>query len=253
MSGTSEALAKIAIGEREVKGRDRRRCAYSCELRPHPFTPMIYRRYAKPLADRMLATLSLLLLTPFLLILCGLIAIRMGRPVLFRQTRIGLGDRAFEFVKFRTMTNQRGSDGQLLPDAERLTRLGQLLRSTSLDEIPQLWNVVKGDMSLIGPRPLLPEYLPRYSTEQRRRHHAMPGITGWAQVNGRNGLSWEDKFRHDVWYVDNCSFKLDLKILAMTFVAVFARRGISRQGHATVPAFMGAPSAQENVGPGPRP
>ena len=211
---------------------------------------MTYQRYIKPVADCILAATGIVLLSPFLFILGIAIALRMGCPVLFPQTRIGLRDRSFAFHKFRTMTDARDASGNLLPDERRLTALGSFLRASSLDEFPQLWNVVRGDMSLIGPRPLLPEYLPRYSMEQRRRHNVKPGITGWAQVNGRNGISWEDKFRHDVWYVDNCSVKLDLKILAMTFVAVFARRGISRQGHATVPVFMGSPSAEENRPPG---
>jgi lipopolysaccharide/colanic/teichoic acid biosynthesis glycosyltransferase len=163
----------------------------------------------------------------------------MGRPIIFRQVRIGLHDRSFGFMKFRTMTNARDRLGQLLPDSERLTAFGQFLRSTSLDELPQLLNVLKGDMSLIGPRPLLPEYLPRYSVDQRRRHHIRPGITGWAQVNGRNGLSWEEKFRHDVWYVDHCSPGLDLKILWMTVSSVLGRSGISQAGHATAEPFMG--------------
>lgn len=208
---------------------------------------MIYRRIAKPLTDRILALLGLVVLAPFLVVLWIAIAMRMGTPVLFRQTRIGLMDRPFEFVKFRTMTDERNACGELLPDAERLTALGQFLRSTSLDEFPQLWNVVKGDMSLIGPRPLLPEYLPRYSAEQRRRHHVMPGITGWAQVNGRNGLAWEDKFRHDVWYVDNCTAGLDLRILMMTVLAVFKRRGISQQGQATALPFMGSPVGKDSA------
>lgn len=207
---------------------------------------MIYRDIVKPLTDRTLALVGLVVLTPFLVVLWIAIATRMGTPVLFRQTRIGLMDRPFEFVKFRTMTDQRDAQGKLQPDAERLTGLGQFLRSTSLDELPQLWNVVRGDMSLIGPRPLLPEYLPRYSAEQRRRHRAMPGITGWAQVNGRNGLSWEEKFRHDVWYVDNCTARLDLQILVMTVVAVFKRRGISQQGQATALPFMGSPVGKDS-------
>ncbi len=204
---------------------------------------MIYRRFVKNLVDRLLALAGLLVLSPILLVLGVVVARRMGRPVLFRQTRIGLNDASFGFFKFRTMTNERDANGQLLPDDRRLTPLGQFLRSSSLDELPQLWNVVRGEMSLVGPRPLLPEYLPRYSAEQRRRHHVRPGITGWAQVNGRNGLSWDDKFRHDVWYVDNCSLAVDIRIIAMTVAAVFGRRGISQQGHATMEPFMG--SSQE--------
>jgi sugar transferase EpsL len=201
---------------------------------------MIYRRLVKPAMDCVLAIAGIVALFPALVILAIGIALRMGRPVLFRQTRIGLGNRSFEFMKFRTMTQERDADGKLLPDDQRLTALGQFLRSSSLDEFPQLWNVIKGDMSLIGPRPLLPEYLPRYSDEQRRRHDVKPGITGWAQVNGRNGISWEDKFRCDVWYVDNYGFLLDMKILVMTVMAVLQRRGISQTGHATAAPFLGS-------------
>jgi len=201
---------------------------------------MIYQRFVKPAYDRLLAALGLLLLLPVLLLLSIAIAIRMGRPVLFRQIRIGFRDHSFGFLKFRTMTDQRDSNGLLLPDSQRLTPLGQFLRSSSLDEFPQLWNVLKGEMSLIGPRPLLPEYLPRYSPEQRRRHHVLPGITGWAQVNGRNGISWEDKFRCDVWYVDHYCFLVDMKILLMTAASVLGRRGISQPGHATAAPFLGS-------------
>lgn len=205
---------------------------------------MLYRKLLKPVLDRILAFAGLICLSPVILGLGIAIAIRMGRPVIFRQTRIGLGDRSFGFMKFRTMTNARDAAGQLLPDADRLTSFGRFLRSTSLDELPQLFNVLKGDMSLIGPRPLLPEYLGRYSAEQRRRHHIKPGITGWAQVNGRNGLSWEEKFRHDVWYVDHCSFSVDLRILWMTAASVLFRRGISQPGHATAEPFMGSGQEQ---------
>lgn len=163
----------------------------------------------------------------------------MGTPVVFRQTRIGLNNEPFLFMKFRTMTGERGCDGKLLPDELRLTPFGQFLRSSSLDELPQLWNVVRGDMSLIGPRPLLPEYLPRYSAFQRRRHDAAPGITGWAQVKGRNELSWNEKFRLDVWYVEHRSLQLDLRILWMTVLAVAGKKGISQKGQATMTAFLG--------------
>lgn len=200
---------------------------------------MIYRRFLKPVIDCLLATAGLLVLMPFLVLLSVAIAAQMGRPVLFRQTRIGFRDRRFEFLKFRTMSDERDQTGQLLPDDRRLTPLGRFLRSSSLDELPQLWNVVKGDMSLIGPRPLLPEYLTRYSPEQRRRHQVKPGITGWAQVNGRNGISWEEKFRCDVWYVDHYGFVVDLRILALTLTSVVRRQGISQAGHATAAPFMG--------------
>jgi lipopolysaccharide/colanic/teichoic acid biosynthesis glycosyltransferase len=167
----------------------------------------------------------------------------MGKPVVFRQTRIGLNDAPFGFLKFRTMTQERDFEGKLLPDARRLTSFGRFLRASSLDELPQLRNVFTGEMSLIGPRPLLPEYLPRYSATQRRRHEVKPGITGLAQVKGRNSLGWEEKFELDVWYVDHCSLSLDLEILWMTFMAVLTRKGISHSGHATAPEFMGSAAA----------
>ena len=203
---------------------------------------MLYRRIIKPAADRLLAGMGLLVLSPAMLALAIAIRRSMGSPVVFRQIRIGRDDRPFGFRKFRTMTEERDAQGQLLPDEMRLTRFGRFLRASSLDELPQLWNVLIGDMSLIGPRPLLPEYLPRYSAFQRRRHEATPGITGWAQVKGRNAISWEEKFRLDVWYVDHCSLALDVKILWMTLVAVVKRDGISRQGHATMPPFLGSRS-----------
>jgi sugar transferase EpsL len=163
-----------------------------------------------------------------------------GHPILFSQLRPGLHGRPFRLYKFRTMRDTRDASGQLLPDAERLTPFGRFLRATSLDELPSLWNVLKGDMSLVGPRPLLMEYLECYTPEQARRHEVRPGITGWAQVNGRNALSWEEKFKLDVWYVDNQSFWLDMKILALTVWHVLARKGISAQGHATMPPFLGS-------------
>ncbi|OCS47050.1 sugar transferase [Ralstonia pickettii] len=193
----------------------------------------------KRIFDFLLATLALVMLSiPFLLLVWG-IRRKLGSPVFFRQRRPGLYGEPFEMVKFRTMTDARGPDGQLLPDAERLTPFGRFLRSTSLDELPELWNVVKGDMSLVGPRPLLMEYLPLYSAEQARRHEVRPGVTGWAQVNGRNALSWEDKFRLDVWYVDNHSLWLDIKILWMTVRKVIVREGISADGEATMSKFTG--------------
>jgi lipopolysaccharide/colanic/teichoic acid biosynthesis glycosyltransferase len=193
----------------------------------------------KRIFDFLLATLALVMLSiPFLLLVWS-IRRKLGSPVFFRQRRPGLYGEPFEMVKFRTMTDARGPDGQLLPDAERLTPFGRFLRSTSLDELPELWNVVKGDMSLVGPRPLLMEYLPLYSAEQARRHEVRPGVTGWAQVNGRNALSWEDKFRLDVWYVDNHSLWLDLKILWLTVRKVLVREGISADGEATMSKFTG--------------
>ena len=182
---------------------------------------------------------ALLLLSPVLLLLALLVGVKLGSPVFFTQTRPGLHGQPFEMIKFRTMTNARSADGALLPDAERLTRFGRFLRSTSLDELPELWNVLKGEMSLVGPRPLLMDYLPLYSPEQARRHEVKPGITGWAQVNGRNAISWEDKFQLDVWYVDHQSFWLDLKILFLTVKRVFQRSGISAYGEMTMPRFTG--------------
>ena len=186
---------------------------------------------------------ALALLWPLLLALAVLVWICYGWPVFFCQQRPGLRGRPFPIYKFRTMSEARDAQGNLLPDAQRLTRFGRLLRSTSLDELPELFNVLKGDMSLVGPRPLLMEYLPRYTTEQARRHEVKPGITGWAQVNGRNTISWEEKFKLDVWYVDHCSLWLDLKILALTVFQVFQRKGINAEGHATMPAFAGSQSA----------
>jgi lipopolysaccharide/colanic/teichoic acid biosynthesis glycosyltransferase len=195
---------------------------------------------AKRLFDLVVAATALILLSPLIAVCAALIAILLGRPVLFRQERPGLHGKPFELVKFRTMTDATDSNGNLLADTCRLTAFGRFLRSTSLDELPELWNVVEGKMSLVGPRPLLMEYLALYSPEQARRHHVRPGITGWAQVNGRNALSWEQKFALDVWYVDNRSFWLDLRILALTAVKVFRREGVSAQGEATMPKFKGA-------------
>lgn len=174
------------------------------------------------------------------LLLAAMVRVKLGAPVLFRQLRPGKDGLPFEMVKFRTMRDAFGSDGRPLPDAERMTSFGQFLRASSLDELPELWNVIKGDMSLVGPRPLLMEYLPLYSPEQYRRHEVRPGITGWAQVNGRNALSWEEKFRLDVWYVDNQSIWLDLKILFLTVKKVLIRDGINAAGEATMPKFTGS-------------
>jgi lipopolysaccharide/colanic/teichoic acid biosynthesis glycosyltransferase len=199
----------------------------------------LYRRFLKSLIDRIAAAIALIALSPLMAIVAVLVGFRLGRPVLFRQKRIGVFDKPFTFLKFRTMTEEYGADGFLLPDESRLTSLGRFLRSSSLDELPQLWNILRGDMSLIGPRPLLPEYLPRYSPSQRRRHEMKPGITGWAQINGRNNTTWERRLEHDVWYVDHCSFAFDLKILTLTLLTVFKREGISQGGHATMPEFRG--------------
>lgn len=185
------------------------------------------------------AAMALLLLAPPLLALTWLVHRKLGSPAFFRQMRPGLHGKPFKMVKFRTMTDAVGPDGALLPDADRLTSFGRFLRASSLDELPGLWNVLKGDMSLVGPRPLLMEYLPLYSPEQARRHEVRPGITGWAQVNGRNAISWDDKFRLDVWYVDHRSLWLDLKILWLTVKKVLLRDGISAAGEATMSRFTG--------------
>lgn len=194
----------------------------------------------KRVFDCVVAGAALVILSPILLLVYWKVRVNLGAPVLFRQQRPGLGGRSFQMIKFRTMTDARAADGSLLPDAERLPALGRLLRATSLDELPELWNVLRGDMSLVGPRPLLMEYLPLYDEEQVRRHDVRPGITGWAQVNGRNALSWEQKFALDIWYVDNRSIWLDVQILMMTVGKVLKRDGISAAGEATMPRFTGS-------------
>ena len=189
--------------------------------------------------DIIVSALALMLLAPVLGGVALLVALKMGRPVFFRQQRPGLDEKPFTMLKFRTMREARDSQGRPLSDAERLTPFGRWLRATSLDELPELWNVLKGDLSLVGPRPLLMEYLPRYSESQRRRHALRPGLTGWAQVHGRNAVDWNERFELDVWYVDHRSFWLDIKILAMTVQLVLSRRGVSAQGEATMREFMG--------------
>jgi len=201
---------------------------------------MLMQKAIKRVFDFFVAGLLLVMLSPLLLVTALLIRIRMGSPVLFRHQRPGYRGKIITISKFRTMTNACNKSGKLLPDEERLTRLGRIIRSLSLDELPQLWNVLKGDLSLVGPRPLLIEYLERYTPEQRRRHEVKPGITGWAQVNGRNAITWEDKFRCDVWYVENWSLGLDIKILMMTVWKVIKREGISQEGRATMASFMGS-------------
>ncbi len=197
----------------------------------------MYRTFIKPLFDFSAALLGLLVLSPvFVFVTLALAVANSGKPFFF-QTRPGKHGRLFRIVKFRTMTDATDAEGHLLPDAERLTPIGAFVRKTSLDEIPQLLNVLKGDMSLIGPRPLLPEYLPLYTETQRRRHGVRPGITGWAQVNGRNSVSWDVKFEMDVWYVDNMNFLLDVRILLLTLKKVSAAEGVSAEGHATMPTF----------------
>lgn len=195
--------------------------------------------FSKRIFDIVVAAFGLILASPILLVTAVLVAFFHGTPVLFRQQRPGYKGRLFNIYKFRTMSNARDKAGNLLPDAERLTPLGRFLRSSSLDELPELFNILQGEMSLVGPRPLLTQYLPRYSPEQARRHDAMPGITGWAQINGRNALTWEEKFKLDIWYVDHWSFWLDIKILFLTIWKVFKREGISQPGHATAEEFMG--------------
>lgn len=190
--------------------------------------------------DIVVSMILLVLLVPVFLSVTLLVRWRLGSPIFFSQMRPGRDGTPFKMIKFRTMLETRSNDEKLLSDAERLTPLGRFLRSTSLDELPELWNVLKGDMSLVGPRPLLIEYLPLYSPTQARRHEVLPGITGWAQVNGRNAISWEEKFALDVWYVDNRSVGLDIKILALTLAKVFGRTGISARGEATMPRFTGS-------------
>ncbi len=199
----------------------------------------MYRTLGKKAFDITAAFLALIVLAPFLLLLAVLIRRRMGSPVLFRQLRPGLHGRPFVCFKFRTMNGARDTEGNLLPDSLRVTSLGQLLRSTSLDELPELINVVKGEMSLVGPRPLLMEYLPLYSERQSHRHDVRPGITGLAQINGRNALTWEEKFAYDLDYVENCGFRLDISIILKTFLAVFGRKGISHGDSVTMPRFTG--------------
>lgn len=193
----------------------------------------------KRIFDVLVSAAVLIALLPLLLTVAALVRLKLGPPVLFRQVRAGQGGQPFVMIKFRTMKEASGPDGQPLPDEDRLTTFGKFLRSTSLDELPELWNVLKGDMSLVGPRPLLMEYLPLYSPEQARRLEVRPGITGWAQVHGRNAISWEKKFQLDVWYVDNHNFLLDLYILLRTMGKIVSREGISAQGDVTAPKFRG--------------
>ncbi|MGB7522019.1 MAG: sugar transferase [Spirulinaceae cyanobacterium] len=196
--------------------------------------------FIKNLSDFTIALFALFLLLPIILFTAVIIFLDMGFPIIFIQPRPGKHGRVFNFYKFRTMNNAVDADGNLLPDAQRLTALGRFLRKTSLDELPQLWNVLKGDMSFVGPRPLLVKYLERYTPEQARRHNVKPGITGWAQVNGRNAIDWEEKFKLDVWYIDNWSLWLDLKILFLTLTKVIKREGIAQANHATMSEFQGS-------------
>ena len=206
-----------------------------------------YECCGKRVLDLVLTVLALIMLSPILASVALMVRVRLGSSVLFCQVRPGLHGRPFTIFKFRTMTDARDAQGNLLPDAERLTPLGRFLRSTSLDELPELLNVLKGDMSLVGPRPLMMQYLDRYTPEQMRRHEVKPGITGWAQVNGRNAITWEHKFALDVWYVDHWSLGLDLKILALTLWKILKREGISQPGQATMEEFMGSNGAAAGI------
>lgn len=200
----------------------------------------MYKNCFKRMIDCCLAMVAIVVLSPVMAAVAVLLAVaNKGAGVVFTQTRPGKNGRLFKVMKFKTMTDERDENGNLLPDAQRLTKTGKFIRSTSLDELPQLFNVLKGDMALIGPRPLLPQYLPLYSKEQARRHDVRPGITGWAQVHGRNAISWKKKFELDVWYVDHCSFWLDLKIILLTVKKVVVREGITKEGQATTEFFSG--------------
>jgi lipopolysaccharide/colanic/teichoic acid biosynthesis glycosyltransferase len=198
-----------------------------------------WRRIVKKAVDKAVAATGLIVFLPLIVLIAAVLRVTIGSPVLFRQERPGFHGRLFTLVKFRTMSDARSEDGTLLPDERRLTAVGRLLRLSSLDELPQLWNVLKGDLSLVGPRPLLVSYLERYNSEQMRRHDVIPGITGWAQIHGRNAVEWRERFALDLWYVDHWSLWLDLRILTLTIGAVLRRLGISRPGHATMTEFTG--------------
>jgi len=198
---------------------------------------MIYRLFGKRIFDIGTSMFGIIVVLPFLFMIGCAVRKRLGKPIFFCQERPGLNGKPFHILKFRTMIDNRGSMGELLPDSKRLTPFGQWMRRTSLDELPELLNVIKGEMSLVGPRPLLMQYLDRYTPKQARRHEVKPGITGWAQINGRNAITWEEKFKLDVWYVDHMSFGLDIKILALTILKVLNREGISQEGHATAEEF----------------
>jgi len=199
----------------------------------------MYKRVIKPFIDKILALLLLFIFSPFLVLTAILIFLKIGRPILFKQVRPGLNAKLFTIYKFRTMSNETNKNGELLPDEERLRGIGKFIRKTSLDELPQLFNVLKGDMSFVGPRPLLVEYLSLYNKEQKKRHNVQPGITGWAQINGRNAISWKQKFEYDIWYVAHQSFLLDMKIFLMTFLKVIKRSGISSDTSVTMEKFEG--------------
>ncbi|WP_288313208.1 sugar transferase [uncultured Eubacterium sp.] len=205
---------------------------------------MIYK-YIKRILDIISSLLAIIILSPLLAVTAVLVKTKLGSPVLFKQERPGKDEKIFTLMKFRTMTDERDENGELLPDEVRLTKFGKFLRSTSIDELPELFNILKGDMSVIGPRPLLVEYIPRYNEHQHRRHEVRPGLSGWAQVNGRNTVSWEDKFDMDVHYVDNYSFAMDVKILFMTVLNVIKKEGISSETSATMEVFMGTSEKEE--------
>jgi lipopolysaccharide/colanic/teichoic acid biosynthesis glycosyltransferase len=209
--------------------------------------PCFYEKYGKRALDVILSGGALVVLSPVIAVTALLVRCKLGTPVIFCQSRPGKDGKIFKLYKFRTMTDQRDAQGNLLPDEVRLTGFGKLLRTTSLDELPELWNILRGDMSIVGPRPLLVKYLPLYNQEQKHRHDVLPGLTGWAQVNGRNSITWEDKFRLDLWYVRNISFALDLKILFLTVKKVFCREGISAENSATMEAFTGSKSNEEEI------
>ena len=198
-----------------------------------------YEKYIKRLLDFTLSILALIILSPVLLVTALLVRIKLGSPIIFHQERPGKSEKIFRLYKFRSMTDECDENGNLLPDNERLTRFGKILRSTSLDELPELWNILRGDMSIVGPRPLLVKYLPLYNEEQRHRHDVRPGLTGWAQANGRNAISWEEKFKLDVWYVQHISFLVDVKVIFMTVKKVFCRDGISSETSVTMEEFSG--------------
>ena len=217
------------------------------EIRPNIKLPVqqpakggVYKRYIKRLMDFILSLCAIIVLSPILLIVAVLVKIKLGSPVIFKQNRPGLHEKIFTLYKFRTMTDKRDENGELLPDSVRLTKFGRMLRTTSLDELPELGNIARGDMAVVGPRPLLLQYLPLYSEAQKRRHDVRPGLTGWAQVNGRNAISWEEKFELDIEYVDRLALWLDIKIIWMTLVKVFKREGISQQGEAAMSMFSGS-------------
>ena len=207
--------------------------------------PTFYEKYMKRALDILLSGLALIVLSPVLLVTAILVRIKLGSPVIFHQDRPGKDGEIFRLYKFRSMTDEKDENGKLLPDEVRLTKFGRVLRATSLDELPELWNILRGDMSIVGPRPLLVKYLPLYNEEQKHRHDVLPGLTGWAQVNGRNAISWEEKFEYDVWYVQNISFAVDVKAVFLTVKKVFCREGISAEDSAPMEAFKGTNSSEK--------